>query len=278
MTTAKTNYDKVRAAYLKNQRKQQSKDARVWTPDGPGRYPIRILPPWPGGDVWYYEYGCHYRVRKEDEGGGAPVTCPRLTVKKKCPICEFVRGLYQNGEDADRATARDIRGVKRFRSNIVLTDKPGEARIYPYGQKVWEQLSELCVGEDGGIVPIDDPEAGYNLTLVVTQVKTEDGRTFPQYLVKPSMKPTALADVSVLKSLHDLPSSIDAVESYDATKAILMGTSETNGQEPAAASEAAPGEEPTEEVVSDTEATDGSPQDVIAKARQSIRDRKKANS
>ena len=221
----KMNWDKVRQRLLQRRKSTRDADARWWKPEQ-GRHKLRILPAWEGHDTFYLEYGMHYNVNE----GEAPIECPKITLDKPCPICEFVRGLWKSGEEGDKSLARKVRAARRFASNIIMLDKPSEVRIWSYGPMVWDQLAELCVGDEG-IVPIADADTGIDMTLIVTQRSTGDNQSFPQYQIKPSFKPNALEDKTTLDRLNDLTDMIiGRVKGYDEIRALLLGSGNVDAE------------------------------------------------
>ncbi len=273
--SGRTDYSKIRERFLKRQKALEEMDG-WWKPEV-GRHRVRILPPAGNHDSWYVEYGVHYNIG--EEGNQQSITCPKITMNKPCPICEFVRGLWRGG-DADKALARKINGKRRYCSNVILLSKSeDEVRTWAYGPQVWDQLAELCVGDEGGVVPIDDPKEGFNLTIVVSTKSTPDGN-FPQYMVKPEMKATPVANQGLLKKMADIKAGIQSkVKTYDEIRAILLGTNEeadtpvvddtTEVVEPV---DTPP--ETTEEVVETEENTSGtkksSAEDLVARARAAL--------
>jgi hypothetical protein len=226
----KTNYDKIKNRFQQRQKAQGDIDDRWWKPTE-GRHRFRILPPPDSFDAWYMEYGVHYGLTTA-EGNFETITCPRLTVKKPCPICEFTRGLWRTGFDKDKDLARKIGGKERAVSNVLVyppsTQQKAEVKLWGYGTRggtsVMEQLEEHCMGQDGTVVPIDDPIRGMNMKLNVTMKATEKG-TFPNYMVTPELPPGPLADKNVLTNLHDFVKIIhEKVKSYDEIRTILLGT------------------------------------------------------
>lgn len=257
----KTDYKKLRERFLARQRRAE-RDERWWNPDKPPpgdpaiEYSIRILPPYDGYDSWYVEYGVHYGLNVDDDVPGS-ITCPRLTLGKRCPICEMTRGLWR-GSDEDKALAGRIGAKRRYASNIlVLSKDPNEVKIWAYGHKVWMPLNALCVGKDGSFTPIDDPQRGFNFNLTVTTQATPDGN-FPSYMILPeSMTPCPIPNMSVLDRLHRIDEVIrEKVKSYDEIRAILMGPPDTSvvpeGKDETA--EEGPAGEMADEVVVEEEA------------------------
>ena len=228
----KTDYSKIHKRYQEQKRRQaEMDDERWWKPDAPQpggpsvTHKIRILPPPDGHDLWYVEYGMHYRL-KGDGDQSVSVTCPYRTLQKPCPVCEFVKGLWKAGTESDIALAREIGAKTRFCSNVlVLSKNPSEVKVWAYGKKfIWDPLNELCAAdENGNFLPFDDPVKGLNFKLVVSVERTSEGN-FPNYLIQQVGAPTPIQDKSVLEKLHPIHELIRArVKSYDELRSILLG-------------------------------------------------------
>lgn len=232
MAFGKTDYGKLREKYLARQ--ASSVDDTKWFKPEAGRYRIRILPPPENHNLWYLDYGVHYGF-SNSEGNFEAITCPKLTLKKPCPICEFTKELWKKNTEADIAIARKFGGKKRYISNVVIMNTSiSEVRMWAYGPQVLTQLEEHCVTSKGDVVPIDDPQNGMNMKLIVTQKNTPEGN-FPNYQVTPEYPPMPLEDKSVLGKLHDIVTIIQSrVKSRDEIRAILeVGTVGAESEEPA---------------------------------------------
>jgi hypothetical protein len=246
----KSDYNKMKARFaeVKN-RKADMDDDKWWKAEAPQSssgnpitHRIRILPPPDGFNFWYLEYGVHYRLKNED-GSNVSATCPLKTLKQRCPVCEFTKGLWKSGTEADQNLARDIGSKTRFCSNLVVLGKGqelfkgNEPKLWSYGPKVWTPLNELCVGESGEIVPIDDPDHGYNIKIVVS-TKSSGTENFPEYTVMPELKPCAIPDKNVLNKLYPMHELIRSkVKSFDELRTILMGAGSSEQPPPPAPSQ-----------------------------------------
>lgn len=237
MGHGRTDYNRLRQRLLDRQTEGKD-DPRVWKPEMGYRYKVRILPPIEGLSSFDLAYGMHYGLGEESS---TRAVCPKRTVQKKCPVCEFVKPLWK-GDAADKDLARAHYSKKRYLSNIVVLSRPDEVMIWEYGPQVWDQLAEITAGEEAGILPIDDPDKGYTLTVTVRKKVTEKG-TFPNYDVRAEHQPSVLPDKSVLGKMHDIKAEVfGKLKTYDELRAILQGV------EPEPTAQTAP-EEPTKEVV-----------------------------
>lgn len=254
---AKTNYEKLRERYLARQQQLADQDRRWWKPEVGQKYRIRILPPPEGHDLWFLEYGVHY-VRDAEIG---PITCAKLTLSKRCFACDTTNALWRGDQNA-KALARSLTARRRYVSNILVLSgqNPNEVRLWAYGSTVWDQLSELCVGSEGA-VPIDDPKTGYCLTLTVKSRRTEMG-VFPQYVVTPDLKPSALPNPGVLQELHNFVQIItERVKPFEEIRALLGGHSDPP---PPATAEAEEAEPPSSEEIVEDEVEEPPPTTVPA--------------
>jgi len=258
MAMGRSDYQSAKERFLDRQ-KRKSESEGWWKPTE-GRHRIRILPPPSNQEkqkFFYVEYGVHYGL-VGPEGNTETVTCPKATLKKPCPICEFTRGLWQRKSEEDQVIARKI-GVKtRACCSLVFLNAPSEAKIWSFGKNVRDQLDELCFANEGSEVMIDDPDNGYNLTVTVSVRNTPDG-TYPDYIVTPEMKSCAVLDKAVLGKTKNLAEMIhSAVKSYDEIRSILLGSGHEDGGEAPAPVARKVEEEPTEpasdDVVEDTPA------------------------
>lgn len=225
MGYGKSNPEKIR------ERLNQSKKG-YYRPDMPPvgkeiRHKVRILPPPEDYDKWYFEHGMHFNMGTETDDFTS-VLCPRLTLKRRCPICEFTKGLWSKvGKDEetaanDEALARKIGPKLRFVSNMLDLAKPDTVQLWSYGKKIWQQLCEMNVN-DQGTFPIDDPEEGYDITLKIETKRTPDG-IFPQYDLRDNREPSAIPDKTVLDKLYDIHTMLlKDVKSYEELTRILKG-------------------------------------------------------
>lgn len=249
-----TNYQKLHKRFVEKQSRQaEMDDNRWWKPPIPQvgnpaeTHRIRILPPPDGFDSWYFEFGVHYGVKNE-AGQFLTITCPLKTVQKPCPICEFTKGLWKENTEEGKTLARKI-GVKtRYASNVIVLSNPAEVKLWSYGPKVWTPLNELCIGDNGEFNPIDSPEKGFNIKLVIATQNTPEGN-FPNYTVMPIMPACPIPDKSALMKIHAMHELIvSRVKSYDEIRSLLYGSE---------AADAAPAPSPaTTDEVAETPVTD----------------------
>jgi len=204
-----TNYDKIKENFRQQQKRMEERERGWWTPQEDGNYLIRILPPWTGSDVWYKEYGVHY-FDDPKTGDRVAITCPKATIAAHCTLCDFVRGLWNTKDEADKKLAGKLRSKSRACSNIIVVSSPSDVKIYPYGEKVLHQLRRQQVGSStGAILPFEDAEKGNNVNLEKKSKRTGDGETFPDYLALVEAGSCPLKDKTVLQRLNNLDQIIN---------------------------------------------------------------------
>lgn len=172
--------------------------------------------------LFYAKFGSHWV-------NGQNIKCPKVTHNKPCPICEFVYGIQDKGDEAEIEAVKDLRVKKRNWVNCVEVDKAGqptsEPKIFEFGVKLRDNMLAFCVDED--YYDLSDPEKGYTYRIIKTK---KDG--FPNYdSSKPSTKPTAIAEdtmKALLEKAVDIHQVIDSsVKSYEEIKQIFeMGGAE----------------------------------------------------
>lgn len=212
---------------FKKRRDQHGLGDGWWKP-GEGKHRLRMLPPPANQEAakfkqkaFFVEFGVHYELGEE---GSEPITCPKATLGKPCPVCEFVRTLWKTGTEADKGLARKIGVRHRAASNIILLNEPSKVWIWSYPKTTRDQIEEILFANEDTPAMIDDPDAGYNMTLIVTSRQTPEG-VFPQQQITPELKPCAVPDKSVLNKLTNIADLIGArVKSYDEIRSVLLGS------------------------------------------------------
>ena len=127
-----------------------------------GRNMIRILPG--VGEMGYsfwMDVGKHYIP-----GARRPLTCRAFTLDEPCPVCEFIKELYQAGDDESKALASKMGRRKQFWMNVI--DRKAEDRgvlIYTPGPMVFGQINSIINDPDyGDVYDIED-----GVDLIVTR-------------------------------------------------------------------------------------------------------------
>ena len=144
--------------------------------------------------------------------------------------------------------------------NFINVKEPAKVYRWDYGHKVHQQLGEIMApqNEDGAelpIVPIDDPERGHTLSILVEATRGDDGRTWNQMTVSlpNGAQPKPLPDKTVLEKLNDLGEWLKKhTKSYDEMRALLSGAGAVEEETVAPeASEEVPAVEETGETIAE---------------------------
>ena len=164
---------------------------------------------------------------------------------------------------------------------IINLDKPSEIKTWDYGEGVWTDLCSLNVGA-AGIIPIDNPEVGHDISLTVGLKITESGK-YPQYNIGfANIKPSAIPDMKVVANLPDFKAMvISDLKTYDELMTLLKGEGPTTAAPDTAAGDpvtsAAPVETPATQPETEAPA-DGSKnaetQNLVERAERALAARK----
>lgn len=157
-------FEKLNKELAKINSSGPSKDDRFWTltrdKAGNGSAVIRFLPAPPGEDVPFVRLWSH---AFKGPGGWMIENSP-TTIGKDCPISEFNKQLWEEGENSPgrkrvRGSGRENPGTKRnlsYFSNIYVVNDPanpdnnGKVFIFKYGKKIFDRLNDL-------MNPVEDP-------------------------------------------------------------------------------------------------------------------------
>lgn len=153
-----------------------------WRPQD-GDQTVRIVSPEDGDpfkDFWF-----HYNV-----GNNSGFLCPKRNYGEDCPICGFVRSLYDEGTEESTKMAKSLTARQRFFSPVVVRGEEKEGvRIWGYGKTAYETLLNLVLNPDYG--DITDLEEGTDLTV---NYGKPAGASFPQTKIQPRRRTSALAE------------------------------------------------------------------------------------
>jgi hypothetical protein len=122
---------------------------------------IRILPPsWENHNHYAFEVWMHRGVGADKSS----YVCLRKMKNKKCPICEHERELREAGEADD---AKKIAPVSRYLTWVINRDKEEDGPIiYEMSFTVdREVLNQAINRRSGSVLPVDNPDVGYDLTI-----------------------------------------------------------------------------------------------------------------
>tara|TARA_R100000353_G_scaffold175209_1_gene144965 strand:+ start:521 stop:1249 length:729 start_codon:yes stop_codon:yes gene_type:complete len=186
----------------------------MWFRPQDGEQVIRIVPTADGDP--FKEFWLHYGVGKNPAF---------LSLKRNYgqddPIDNFVRALYNEGDEESIKMAKSISAKQRFFSPVLVRGEEDKGvRIWGYGKQVYEQLLNLVLNPEYG--DITDVDTGTDLTL---QYGKPAGAQFPQTNLTPRRKSSGLASTSeetteLLESIPDIEGSFDK-KTFDEMQTIL---------------------------------------------------------
>lgn len=172
--------EKLREIAEARAKKGKKSDPNRFVPDF-GTTHVRFLPAVAESEAFFKSYGEHWI---ETDEGKKMFLCPRLSLGKKCPICEIGFELYATGDADDALLARNLMPSNRNVANVLVyaVDDDGNEKLvgpkqYKFGKKLGEKLVDECVDEE---IDIADKEEGYDYKIVKKKVKEGD-RVWPQY-------------------------------------------------------------------------------------------------
>jgi hypothetical protein len=186
---------------------------------------IRIVP---------VEDGDPFKEKFFHYGLGRSILCPQRNFGKKCPVCDFVRTLYDDGSEESKKMAREIRAKQRFYSPVVIRGQEDSGvKVWGYGKLAYKQLINLVLDPDYG--DITDVDSGIDLKITY-KLPTKKGE-FAETTITPRRASTKLGNKSeVAEILGAVPDFGELFESksYEDIKAAL--DQYVLGDEPEAAS------------------------------------------
>ena len=207
---------KMKAKYTTLQNRGRGNNKSMWFRPQDGEQVIRIVPTSDGDP--FKEFWLHYGVGKNPAF---------LSLKRNYgqddPIDNFVRALYNEGDEDSVKMAKSISAKQRFFSPVLVRGEEDKGvRIWGYGKMVYEQLLNLVLNPEYG--DITDVDSGTDLTL---QYGKPAGAQFPVTNLTPRRKSSGLTKTSeetsgLLESIPDIEGSFDK-KSFDEMQSILDG-------------------------------------------------------
>jgi len=171
---------KMREKYSTLKNRGQGGGSQFWKPSE-GTQTVRIVPTEDGDP--FKSFSFHYGVGKE---GG--FLCPKNNFGEDCPVCGFVRGLYQEGDEESKAMARQLGVKSRFFSPVLVRgEEELGVRLWGFSKTVYETLLGLVLNPDYG--DITDIETGIDLDL---HYGKPPGGQFPMTKVTPKRRSSRL--------------------------------------------------------------------------------------
>ena len=205
---------KMKAKYATLQNRGRGNNKSMWFRPQDGEQVIRIVPTADGDP--FKEFWLHYGVGKNPAF---------LSLKRNYgqddPIDNFVRALYNEGDEESIKMAKSISAKQRFFSPVLVRGEEDKGvRIWGYGKQVYEQLLNLVLNPEYG--DITDVDTGTDLTL---QYGKPAGAQFPQTNLTPRRKSSGLTKTSeetteLLESIPDIEGSFDK-KTFDEMQTIL---------------------------------------------------------
>ena len=179
------NLDKMRAKLDALHNKGGKKESPFWRPED-GEQTIRIVPT-PDGDP-FKEFWFHYNL-----GKNPGFLSPKRNFSIDDPLNDFVRQLFQAGDEASIKQAKDLMAKQRFFAPVLVRGEEEKGvRIWGFGKRAYEQLLQLVLNPEYG--DITDVESGTD--LVITYGKPP-GASFPQTGITPRRRSSPLCDDAV---------------------------------------------------------------------------------
>ena len=124
-----------------------SGDDRLWKLEcdkgGNGYAVIRFLPAPENEDIPFAKVYSH---AFQGSGGWLIDNC-LTSLNQKCPICEHNSGLWNNGTDAGKESARKQKRKLTYISNIYIVKDPanpeneGKVMLYKFGKKIFDKIT-----------------------------------------------------------------------------------------------------------------------------------------
>ena len=126
----------------------------IYTPKA-GKNRLRILPPTFKGNHYGYDVYIHYNIQK------SAFVCPRV-VNKPCPICEEVERNF-----GDKVIYQKIGAKKKVAVWVVDRDLQAEGpKLFLMPTGIDKNFILQSVDDDGGILYIDSPDKGYDVSFL----------------------------------------------------------------------------------------------------------------
>ena len=197
------NLQKMKEKLAALNSKGDSKKSAFWRPQD-GAQTIRIVPTADGDP--FKEFFFHYNL-----GNNPGFLCPKRNFGDDCPVCNFVRTLYNEGDEESVKMAKSLNARQRFFSPVLVRGEEEEgARVWGYGKMAYQELLNLVLNPDYG--DITDTDDGTDLLM---KYGKPPGASFPQTSLTPRRRSSALADdkAKVREILDQVPDFAKLFES-----------------------------------------------------------------
>lgn len=210
---------------------------QMWKPEA-GEYKVRGLPNkyategMPLIERWFYFIG-------ETRGFLAP-----KQFNKPDPVNEFIRSLYKSGKAEDREIAKKLQPKMYAYMPIVVRGQEDKGvQIWKFSKNVYQRLLSFFTeaDEDGTVYDILDPNAGFDLKVVVSpSAKKVEGRSYLDFTIDVNWrKATKLhPDPEVMKKWLDSVPNVDDMNKQKSSQEIeTILNNWLNGDQTATASD-----------------------------------------
>ncbi len=184
-----------------------------WRPQD-GEQVIRIVPTADGDP--FKDFFFHYNV-----GKNSGFLCPKKNFGDNCPVCSFVKTLFDDSDPDSIKMAKSLVARQRFFTPVIVRGEEAEGvRLWGFGKTAYQELLNLVLNPDYG--DITDVTEGTDLVIAYGK---PPGAQFPQTNITPRRKASRLAedDETVNSWLENVPNFEELFEakSSDEIKAIL---------------------------------------------------------
>lgn len=211
-----------------NKWNDKSSDSIWWRPQQ-GENAIRVIESDDGSDIpsMYVAYK-HFNIGPEKRS----YWCPKTTGGKDrdwsapCPVCDYVKSLYDSGNEEDRKLGGSLKASQRILLNVVdLSNADKGVQAFECSKTLWDIMLKFWSSKKWG--NLADAKEGYNFL-----VKREGPKSFPNYDNSTAVDdPSPIADLTWPSNMRDLGKIIQ-IKSFENLKSI-METGEDIGDTPA---------------------------------------------
>lgn len=184
--------------------------------NGEKKCEVRFLPT-PDGDP-FKELFFHYIPNPETKKK-TTILCPKRNFGENCPICEFVKKLYDDGTDESKVQAKALQVAQRFMSAVLVRGKEEVGpHLWTYSKTIYKYLLEKVLDPEYG--DICDPTSGTDMV-----VSPEQGPMYMTYKVEAKRRPSKLAKTEdeieeILSKVPDL-NEVQKRNSYEEVEEIF---------------------------------------------------------
>ena len=163
-----------------------------WRPTD-GEHVIRIVPTSDGDP--FKDYWFHYNL-----GENPGFLSPKKNFGEECPLDNYVRELYKQGDEESIKMAKSLNARQRFFSPVIVRGEEKQGvRIWGYGKMAYQELLNLVLNPEYG--DITDVDGGTDLLI---KYGKPPGAQFPQTTITPRRKTSPIAgDPEQVKEFMD---------------------------------------------------------------------------